>query len=201
MNLNDYDPLIPILTSNSGPNVKVSSNPSNLRTALYRAFAGPSSNCDTEPNKFVKVFIDFTNPVYAEFITFEGNYLETASIVVDGVIIVNGRPLANDRNEFIIPKANRNNVKRIELHITGNGSYTGNWYFNLSNVQVYTPKMRTLIEMHDNLYTFNNGVASIVKSVNEAGLTDYKSGIDIRTVKGLDKVSPSFKVHVLDVSM
>lgn len=196
-----YEMLIPDMKTNSSGNVRVShtSTSSAWRSQTWYAFTRDNTAFDSEPNGFVKFFIDFTNPVYVEKITFSGDYLVRATVRINDTYITHDGVSIGSNNTLTIPKQYRANVKKIELQITGNGNFNGSQYFRIKNIQAHSPIPKALIEMHDNLYTMSGGVASIVKPVKEATFSDYDTnGVSIQNVKGLDKITPGFKIHVLD---
>lgn len=202
-----YEMLIPDMDgvyTKGNVTVSHSSKANAWRSRSYYAFRRDNTSFDSEPNATVKFFVDFKEPVYVERITFTGDYLTRATVTLNDSIVTHNYVglISNNTNTLTIPKQYRANVKKIELEITGNGNYSGSPYFYIRNIQAHSPMNKVLVEMHDNLYTFSNGVASVVKPVNEATLSDYDSkGVNPSDVKGLDKIAPSFKIHVLDYKL
>lgn len=196
-----YELLIPDMkntTSSGNVSISKSSAVATWRTPIGNAFARDGSKFDSEPNASMSFYVDFRDPVYVEKITFSGQYLTRATIYINGTI-THDRVALNSNNTLTIPKQNRAGVTPITLDITGNASNGGTPYFYISNIQAHSPIPKVLIEMHDNLYTISGDVASIVKPVKEAAFSDYDTnGVSIQNVKGLDKITPGFKLHVLD---
>lgn len=199
-----YELLIPDMkntTSSGNVSISKSSAVATWRTPLGYAFTRDGSKFDSEPNASMSFYVDFREPVYVEKITFSGTYLTRGTISINGMI-TNASVTLGVINTIIIPKQNRAGVKRITLEITGNGGSGGAPYFYITNIQAHSPIPKVLIEMHDNLYTMSGGVASIVKPVKEATFSDYDtSGVSMQNVKGLDKITPGFKLHVLDYKL
>lgn len=197
MDLTKLVPIIPNLTENSGPNVTVSTDRSS-RPDVWMAFSKGKSY-DTDPNGSLAFIIEFVQPVYAEYISFGGSYITGSVVLINNAQA--GFPKLVDayKYEMEIPKELRTNIKKIEIGISGNGVYNGRRYFIVRDIQAYAPPFRSLVEIHDNLFTFNNGIMSLVKPINNITLDDYKSGIGLSDIKIEKDVTDTFKIHVLEV--
>lgn len=197
MDFTNMMPLVPELTGPTGPNVRVSANTTNMRGEAWTAFV-KGKQCDTEPQPYVEFTISFTNPVYAECVTFKGQFIVSSTVYINGKNIPSS-VLENDTYIHTIPLNLRSNITTIKVNVSGNGVYNGRPYFYIKEIQAWASRFRSLVDIHDNLFTFNNGTMNLVSPVNSITSEDYKKGVNIRDVKIQKDVTDTFKIHVLDV--
>lgn len=197
MDFKNLIPNIPDLTGPTGPNVRVTASTTNMRNEAWTAFV-KGRRCDTEPSSNVAFKVTFTEPIYAEYVTFNGEYITSSTVYINGKAIPS--PVVENKIYiYKIPLELRSNITSIRIDVYGNGIYNGRYYFYIGEIQAYSSRFRSLVDIHDNLFTFSNGTMNLVAPVNKVTLEDYKKGVGVDNIKVQKDVTDTFKIQILDV--